>query len=141
MQANEKETESTNQEKTTVATTASSTQAQTTTVKATEKATEKVTEKVTQKATTQATTKAAADSANKDSVKVVLSDINYSGKAAQILADAGVVDDATAFNKYLSANGYATKIVDGTYTFTKGQDYESVAKAITKKIKILRKLL
>ena len=92
-----------------------------------------MTEKVTQKATTQPTTKAAADSSNKDSVKVVLSDINYAGKASQILADAGVIDNATAFSKYLADNGYASKVVDGTYTLSKGMDYESAAKAITKK--------
>ena len=102
-----------------------------------EKQTVKETIQETIKETVQETTQKSTEITTKvtdgQKVTVVLSNINYSGKASQLIADAGIVDDAAALNKYLENNGYSTKILDGTYTFTKGQDYESIAKTITKK--------
>jgi len=61
---------------------------------------------------------------------VVLSDISNSEKAAQAIANAGIIDNWTDFNKYLETSGYAVKIHNGTYSLFKGQDYESIAKTI-----------
>ena len=66
-------------------------------------------------------------------ITVVLSNVLNSQKAAQAIANAGVIDDWTDFNKYLESSGYAVKIHNGTYNLYKGQDYESIAKIITGK--------
>ena len=69
--------------------------------------------------------------ANSQPITVVLSNISNSEKAAQAVANAGVIDNWMDFNKYLESSGYATKIHNGTYSLLKGQDYESIAKIIT----------
>ena len=79
---------------------------------------------------TEATTVQKVDTTSQ-SITVVLSNISNSEKAAQAIANAGVIDNWTDFNKYLESSGYAVKIHNGTYTLVKGQDYESIAKTIT----------
>ena len=48
------------------------------------------------------------------------------------LYNAGVISDVSAFSTYMYENGYDTKIRIGTYTLTKGDSYENIAKTITK---------
>ena len=50
--------------------------------------------------------------------------------AAEILYDAGVIDDKEGFYMYMYYSGYDTKMHDGVYTFTKGDTFENIAKTI-----------
>lgn len=54
-----------------------------------------------------------------------------SDTVAKILADAGVVDSAASFDKYLCDNGYDNRISVGTYKIPAGSDYATIAKLIT----------
>ena len=54
-----------------------------------------------------------------------------SDRVARILEDAGVIDNAAAFDRYLCGNGYDKKISVGSYQIPKGADYSTVAKLIT----------
>ena len=54
-----------------------------------------------------------------------------SDRVAGILEDAGVIDNAAAFDRYLCGNGYDKKISVGSYQIPKGADYSTVAKLIT----------
>ncbi|MCM1468526.1 MAG: hypothetical protein NC086_10290 [Alistipes sp.] len=58
--------------------------------------------------------------------------ITSADKASRILYEAGVIQDIDAFNDYLSDNGYARKVGEGTFTFTKGMSFEEIAKIITR---------
>ena len=73
------------------------------------------------------------DEVTNQPIIVVFSDISNSERAAQAVANAGVIESWSDFNKYLESSGYAVKIHNGTYTLYKGQDYESIAKTITGK--------
>lgn len=50
---------------------------------------------------------------------------------ARLCMDAGLIEDASDFDKYLDQNGYSTKIAVGEYTFQIGDSYETIAKEIT----------
>ena len=54
-----------------------------------------------------------------------------SDRVARILEDAGVIDNAAAFDRYLCGNGYDKKISVGSYQIPAGADYSTVAKLIT----------
>lgn len=54
-----------------------------------------------------------------------------SNRVAGILEDAGVIDNAAAFDRYLCSNGYDKRISVGSYQIPKGADYSTVAKLIT----------
>ncbi len=54
-----------------------------------------------------------------------------SDTVAQILEDAGLIDSASSFNRYLIDRGLDRKIRSGTFHIPEGVDYEGVAKAIT----------
>lgn len=54
-----------------------------------------------------------------------------SDRVAGILEDAGVIDNAAAFDRYLCSNGYDKKISVGSYQIPAGADYSTVAKLIT----------
>jgi len=94
---------------------------------------EVVTEAPTQTATEKATEVATVQKAEvtNEPITVVLSDISNSERAAQVIANAGVVENWKDFNTYLESSGYAVKIHNGAYTLSKGQSYESIAKIIT----------
>lgn len=49
------------------------------------------------------------------------------------LKKAGIVEDATAFDKFLCNNGYDKKIITGTYEIPYGASEEEIAKIITRK--------
>ena len=54
-----------------------------------------------------------------------------SDRVAGILEDAGVIDNAAAFDRYLCSNGYDKRISVGSYQIPAGADYSTVAKLIT----------
>src|SRR5574344_822731 len=54
-----------------------------------------------------------------------------SDRVAVILEDAGVMDNAAAFDRYLCSNGYDKRISVGSYHIPAGADYSTVAKLIT----------
>lgn len=54
-----------------------------------------------------------------------------SDRVAGILEDAGVIDNAAAFDRYLCSNGYDKRISVGSYQVPAGADYSTVAKLIT----------
>lgn len=87
----------------------------------------------TAEATTATTSVSQTQGAEKgQSVQVTIKDVYYSTQAADILYNAGVIDDRSAFNAYMQSSGYATKIQEGTYTLTKGASFDEIAKIITK---------
>lgn len=65
-------------------------------------------------------------------IVLVFENISSADKASRILYDAGVIQDIDSFNDFLSDNGYARKITEGTFTFTKGMTFEEIAKIITR---------
>lgn len=56
-----------------------------------------------------------------------------SGSVSEQLYEAGLVEDAKAFDNYLCNNGYSRSISDGTYEITPGTSEEEIAKIITGK--------
>lgn len=51
---------------------------------------------------------------------------------AQTLYETGFVDDAEAFNAFLTSQGYANRIQLGTYELSPGMTQQDIAKIITK---------
>lgn len=94
----------------------------------TDTSTEAITE-ATSEDTTEATSEAVTASEKGGSVTVT------SGMSAQSVArrlhDIGVIDDEEDFYMYMYNNGYASKILQGTFTFTGDEDYEAIAKILT----------
>lgn len=65
-----------------------------------------------------------------DEINVVFKNMNYAYLASAALKSAGVIDDEQAFTDYIVEHGYARKVFDGEYTFTKGMSYEEIMKVI-----------
>lgn len=65
-------------------------------------------------------------------IVLVFENITSADKASRILFDAGIIQDVDSFNDFLSENGYARKVGEGTFTFTKGMTFEEIAKVITR---------
>lgn len=73
------------------------------------------------------------ESSEEDSeVTIDLSGIYYGSDAADLLYEAGVIEDKYEFSDYLKENGYDTMVREGVYTFTKGDSFENLAKIIMK---------
>lgn len=108
---------------------ADTTEAVSTEEKTTEAATTE--EITTEEATTEAATTEEPKKKTPKSVSFTISRGMYSEKVAQALADIGVIDSAASFNKYLTDNGYAGRLVVGTYKLKPGEDYDSIARKIT----------
>lgn len=103
------------------------------TEKATQASTQKATQKETQKATdakTEPSTKASNPSGGR--IKVSLENVGSSESAAQAIMAAGLVDDWQDFNRYLMNNGYDRRIASSTFEFEGNEDYETIAKIITR---------
>ncbi len=64
-------------------------------------------------------------------IVLVFENIYTAEKATRILYDAGVIQDMDSFNEYLSENGYARRVGEGEFTFTKGMSFEEIARIIT----------
>lgn len=56
----------------------------------------------------------------------------WSEQVSRALEDAGLVESAGKFNKYLTDNDYASYISVGTYRIEKGATYQEIARIITK---------
>lgn len=69
--------------------------------------------------------------ADKTKIAVNISSGMWSDTVSMQLAQAGLVDDAEAFDKYLNKNGYASKIKTGSYFITPGMSYKEIAKIIS----------
>ncbi len=64
-------------------------------------------------------------------IVLVFENIYTAEKATRILYEAGVIQDMDSFNEYLSENGYARRVGEGEFTFTKGMSFEEIARIIT----------
>lgn len=67
-----------------------------------------------------------------DEVEVVFENITSADKASRLLYEAGIIQNVSDFNAYLSQNDYATKISEGTFKFRIGMTYEEIARIITR---------
>lgn len=55
-----------------------------------------------------------------------------SSSVAREMEEAGVIDDADAFDDYIEKNGYGKQLRSGKYKIPDGADYETIAKIITR---------
>ena len=94
----------------------------------TNNSTEAETEAVTEM-TTEATTEATTAASTTATIEIVSG--TSTKEVFNIIYNAGVISDVSAFSKYMYDTGYDTKIRIGTYTLTKGDSYENIAKIIT----------
>ncbi len=98
--------------------------------------TQATTEAATEKATTEATTeKATTEKPKKEDTKVT---ITVSGGMSSetisgLLEDAGLVDSASKFNRFLVEKGYDMKLETGSFEIKAGMSYEEIAKILTTK--------
>jgi hypothetical protein len=83
-------------------------------------------------ATSNEVTMAAQQAESGKAVSITIKNVYYSAQAADILYNAGLIDDRSAFNSYMQNSGYATKIKEGNYSITKGASFEEIAQIITK---------
>lgn len=65
-------------------------------------------------------------------VEVTIVSGDDSAAASRRIQEAGLVESAAAFDKYLCSNGYSKKVVSGAYKIPVGSDNETIAKIITK---------
>lgn len=66
-----------------------------------------------------------------ETVQIIVQGGDGSQTVARKLADAGLVADAQAYDKYLCRNGYDKRICTGTHTIPMGASEEEIAKIIT----------
>lgn len=131
--------ETTTEAVTTEATTGKvTTEAPTTTEKATEATTEAATTEkattekaTTEKATTEAATTEQTDTKTKATITV--SGGMSSETISSLLENAGLVDSASEFNRFLVQNGYDKKLETGSFDITGGMTYEEIARILTTK--------
>lgn len=64
-------------------------------------------------------------------VELVFSGVYTAAQAADILFNAGIIDNKTEFYTYMYTSGYDRKMRDGTYRLKPGDSYETIAKIIT----------
>lgn len=67
-----------------------------------------------------------------DTITIVIGSGQSSGAVSKTLAEAGLVEDAKEYDKYLCANGYDKKIRAGSYEIPKGASDEEIARIITR---------
>ncbi len=72
-----------------------------------------------------------SESENAETVQITVQGGDGSQTVARKLAEAGLVEDAVAYDKYLCANGYDKKICTGTHSIPVGASEEEIAKIIT----------
>lgn len=68
----------------------------------------------------------------KSYVEITISKGMWSDIIAQLIEDAGLIEDAEDFNDFLTDNGYASYISVGTYEIKMGADYSEIARIITR---------
>ena len=64
-------------------------------------------------------------------VEIVFKGVDTAVQAADILYDAGIIDNKTEFYTYMYTTGYDRKMRDGVYTLKPGDSYETIARIIT----------
>ncbi|HKM35852.1 MAG TPA: hypothetical protein VJY54_14080 [Lachnospiraceae bacterium] len=67
-------------------------------------------------------------------VTITIQSGESSVSVSKSLAEAGLVESASSYDKYLCSNEYDKKIVTGTYHIPMGATYEDIAKVITGKL-------
>ena len=72
-----------------------------------------------------------ADSEVSEIIQVTVVGGDGSGTVARKLAEAGLVEDAQAYDKFLCSNGYDKRICTGTHSIPVGASDEEIAKIIT----------
>lgn len=55
-----------------------------------------------------------------------------SSSVAREMQEAGIIEDADAFDDYIEQNGYGKMLRSGKYKIPKGADFETIAKIITR---------
>lgn len=65
-------------------------------------------------------------------ITIDIQGVYYGTDVSDLLYDAGVITDKQEFSDYLKEHGYDTMIREGSYTFTKGDTFENLAKIITR---------
>ena len=83
-------------------------------------------------------TDATADQPKKETTKQVEVAVipgDYSDDVAAKLKEAGLIDDAEAFNKYLVKHKYDSLVQPGNYVIKKGSSYKAIAKLLITKDK------
>lgn len=73
------------------------------------------------------------DTPKEESVSLTIRSGESSWTVSKTLAEYGVVEDAAAFDSYLSKGGYDKSICIGEFEIPMGATYEEIAKIITKK--------
>ncbi len=94
--------------------------------------TEPITEPATVEPVTEPVTEPATSATVNESITVVLENITSASMASTLLYEAGIIDDVKSFNDYLTQQGWATRVSEGTFEFKKGMTYEEVGKIITR---------
>ncbi|MBR6217690.1 MAG: hypothetical protein IKQ63_04125 [Eubacterium sp.] len=119
-------------ETTTEPTTAATTEATTeTTTEATTETTTEVTTETTE-ATSEKTEEPTTEKPSQnDTVTIVIESGMISTDVAEMLQDAGIIDDYKDFDRWLDATGYSTIIRVGEFIFHKGMTYEEIAEVLT----------
>lgn len=119
-------------EATTEPTTAATTEATTeTTTEATTETTTEVTTETTE-ATSEKTEEPTTEKPSQDdTVTIVIERGMISTDVAEMLQDAGIIDDYKNFDRWLDATGYSTIIRVGEFIFHKGMTYEEIAEVLT----------
>lgn len=79
-----------------------------------------------------ATGETSAEAGGKDTVAVVISRGESSVSVSRTLAQLGLIESATEFDKYLCDGGYDKKIRTGTYEIPQGADAAEIAQIITR---------
>ena len=77
--------------------------------------------------------KAADDKPAGANVTITVNSGEGSETVARKLADAGIVESAAAFDRYLCQNGYDSRIAVGTYEFTKGMSNIDIAERLMRR--------
>ena len=88
--------------------------------------------------TTEVTTESATEATSEETteqpeenVEITIGRGSASDTVCQQLQDAGMIEDAAEFDKYLIDNGYASRIRVGTHILSKGMDFHAIAEAIS----------
>lgn len=90
------------------------------------------TESAEQKENAEENSKQAGEAATDDAVTIVINKGYGSDKVSRILEDAGLVEDAKEFDKYLCDKGYSRRISAGEYKIAPGTGEKDIAEIITK---------
>lgn len=66
-------------------------------------------------------------------VRITIKSGMGSEEVAELLRDAGIIDDTADFDSYLNNNGYSTRIETGTFQINSSMTYQEIAELLCKK--------